>query len=407
MGLKDIISKLQVGNSAKGVVYVSVTPGVGLEMIQLDTSTKTVMNYSYRPLEYKETLREIQDIKVFKVMLEELFEELGINPKSDVVLNVPLVLFGKKDLPLILSDEAISEALISEVEQSYIFKRNDPEISWVDVNNPEQQLSETRKLLYSAIQKTALDEIKEAFEEVGSHLIGIEVSLISVLKALSFTGLTSEQMQDGVIWNLMLVTQNGYSVCSMKGKEIVDYYEEPLAIKSFENDEIYNALNASAQMTLMNYPTGYLYVVSETDLVSAEVLAAKLTTEGTVAYYENNEFRKENVIDVGYDVLADKARKISLEIIGVATGNKADLPAVFNFIDENEAKKTNDDELVTIEIGHYKFSTTPNVAKNISMLVALALIVPVAILALVCPMLVNSKQVKYNDVVSKYDAVEA
>ena len=41
------------------------------------------------------------------------------------------------------------------------------------------------------------------------------------------------------------------------------------------------------------------------------------------------------------------------------------------------------------------------------MLVALALIVPVAILALVCPMLVNSKQVKYNDVVSKYDAVEA
>jgi len=407
MGLKDIISKLQVGNSAKGVVYVSVTPGVGLEMIQLDTSTKTVMNYSYRPLEYKETLREIQDIKVFKVMLEELFEELGINPKSDVVLNVPLVLFGKKDLPLILSDEAISEALISEVEQSYIFKRNDPEISWVDVNNSEQQLSETRKLLYSAIQKTALDEIKEAFEEVGSHLIGIEVSLISVLKALSFTGLTSEQMQDGVIWNLMLVTQNGYSVCSMKGKEIVDYYEEPLAIKSFENDEIYNALNASAQMTLMNYPTGYLYVVSETDLVSAEVLAAKLTTEGTVAYYENNEFRKENVIDVGYDVLADKARKISLEIIGVATGNKADLPAVFNFIDEKEANKTNDDELVTIEIGHYKFSTTPNVAKNISMLVALALIVPVAILALVCPMLVNSKQVKYNDVVSKYDAVEA
>ena len=407
MGLKDIISKLQVGNSAKGVVYVSVTPGVGLEMIQLDTSTKTVMNYSYRPLEYKETLREIQDIKVFKVMLEELFEELGINPKSDVVLNVPLVLFGKKDLPLILSDEAISEALISEVEQSYIFKRNDPEISWVDVNNPEQQLSETRKLLYSAIQKTALDEIKEAFEEIGSHLIGIEVSLISVLKALAFTGLTADQMQDGVIWNLMLVTQNGYSVCSMKGKEIVDYYEEPLAIKSFENDEIYNALNASAQMTLMNYPTGYLYVVSETDLVSAEVLAAKLTTEGTVAYYENNEFRKENVIDVGYDVLADKARKISLEIIGVATGNKADLPAVFNFIDENEAKKTNDDELVTIEIGHYKFSTTPNVAKNISMLVALALIVPVAILALVCPMLVNSKQVKYNDVVSKYDAVEA
>ena len=119
MDLNSILSQLGVGS--KDTVYLSVTPGVGLELIQLDVQSRTVKNYSYRPLEYNESLREIADIEMFKNAVTELFEELKINPKCSVVLNLPMVLFGSKELPLLLADDAVQEALTSEVEQSYIF----------------------------------------------------------------------------------------------------------------------------------------------------------------------------------------------------------------------------------------------------------------------------------------------
>ena len=40
----------------KNTVYLSVTPGVGLELIEIDTHAKVVKNYAYRPLEYNDSL---------------------------------------------------------------------------------------------------------------------------------------------------------------------------------------------------------------------------------------------------------------------------------------------------------------------------------------------------------------
>ena len=192
MDLNSILSQLGVGS--KDTVYLSVTPGIGLELIQLDIQSRTVKNYAYRPLEYNEALRELSDIEGFKNAVTELFNELKVPLKSSVVLNLPMVLFGSKELPLLLADDAVTEALTSEVEQSYIFKRYEP------------------------VQKNVIDDIKNALNELGITLAGIETSLTSILKALAFTGLAAEQMKDNVSWNLMLISQNGYSICSMIGR---------------------------------------------------------------------------------------------------------------------------------------------------------------------------------------------
>ena len=121
MDLNSILS--QLGAGSKDTVYLSITPGIGLELIQLDISSRSVKNYAFRPLEYNDSLREPADYEAFKEAVTELFAELKINIKSNVVLNLPMVLFGSKELPLLLADDAVSEALTSEVEQSYIFKR--------------------------------------------------------------------------------------------------------------------------------------------------------------------------------------------------------------------------------------------------------------------------------------------
>jgi len=405
MDLNNILS--QFGAGKKNTVYLSVTPGVGLELIDIDTNAKVVRNYAYRPLEYNDSLREIASMEAFKNAVTELFDELKINIKSNVVINIPLVLLGSKELPLLLADEAVTEALTSEVEQSYIFKRYEPVISWIDVSNT--QSGDMRKLFYSAVQKNVIDDIKNALAELGATLAGIEVSITSIFKALAFSGLAEEQMKDGMSWNLMIISQNGYSICSMVGKNLIDYYEEPLAIKSFEGDEIYNAINASAQITLMSYPANYLYIVSETDLVSAELLSNRLTIDGAVSYLENNTFKKQDVIPTSLEVLEDTARKISLEAIGVGTGNSVNIPVKFNFLGQSsgDGSVENPDEPVHVVLGSSEFDISPNNARNIALIFALVILIPALLLFLAVPMIANKKQAQLDEVKSNLQKVEA
>lgn len=405
MDLNSILSQLGMGQ--KESVYLSVTPGVGLELIQLDIQSRSVKNYAYRPLEYNESSRAIADMEAFKNAVTELFAELAIPQKSNIILNLPMVYFGNTTLSLILADDAISEALLSEVEQSYIFKRYDPVISWVDAGGT--QAGDTRKLLYSAIQKNVIEDIKTALNELGYGLSGVEMSLTSVLKALAFSGLTEEQMKENVSWNLMLISPNGYSICSMVGKNIIDYYEEPLAIKSFEGDEIYNAISASAQITLMSYPANYLYIVSETDMVSAELLAKRLPVEGTVGYWENNSFKKQDVLPVSLEVLEDTAHKISLEAIGIAVGSAVNMPVKFNFLSANTGETSSDDldTPVHVVLGSTEFDISPNAAKKIAALIAVIVLVPMLGIFLGVPAIESQKQKQLDDINSRLEQTNA
>lgn len=405
MDINSILS--QLGVTTKETVYMSITPGVGLEVIQLDIQAKTVKNYGFRPLEYNESLRELSDINGFKDAVVDLFDELKINIKSNIVLNVPMVLMGSKELPILLGDDAVTEALTSEAEQSYIFKRYEPTISWVDAST--SQNGETRRLFYSAIQKNVLDDIKNALAELGAKLVGVEVSLMSLIKALIFSGYLEDQTKDGVSWNLMIINQTGYSICSMLGKRIVDYYEEPLAIKSFEGDEIYNAINASAQIALMSFPANYLYVVSETDLVSAEILTSRLQADGQINYIENNQYKKQDVIPVSLEVLEETAHKISLEAIGVAVANEVNLPVRFNFLGgaTGDGAKDDPDELVHVVLGSYEFDISPNIAKVYSIIAAVLLVIPMLLLAIIFPIIGGQKQKQLDEINSKLSGVQA
>ncbi len=406
MDLNNILSQLGLSGK-KDTVYLSVTPGVGLELIQLDVSARTVKNYSFRPLEYNESLREITDMEAFKNAVSDLFEELKINLKSEIVLNLPMVLFGSKELPILLADEAVTEALTSEVEQSYIFRRYEPVVSWADSNNI--QSGDSRKLFYSAIQKNTIDDITNALAELGIKLAGIEISLISLLKALSFTGLAEEQMKDNVSWNLMLITQSGYSIVSMIGRNIIDYYEEPLAIKSFEGDEIYNAINASAQITLMSYPANYVYIISETDMVSSELLAKRMQIDASISYWDNNDFKKQDALPVSLEVLEETAHKISLEAIGVAVGNAVSMPVKFNFMSglKTEGAAVDPNEPIHVILGSKEFDISPNAARNISLLISILLLLPVLGAYFGVPMIVSQKQALLDDVNSRLDQTNA
>lgn len=406
MDLNNILSQLGLGGS-KDAVCLSITPGIGIEAIQIDISARTVKNYACRPLEYNESLREIPDLNAFKSAVTELFEELKLNIKSNIILNIPMVLIGNKELPLLLDDNSVTQALTSEVEQSYIFKRYEPVVSWVDVNTNSS--GESRNLFYSAIQKNVLDDIKNALSELGANLIKINISIISELKALEFTGLAEEQIREGTSWNCMVITQTGYSICSMLGNKLVDYYEEPLAIKSFEDEELYNAINASAQIALMSLHANCLYIISNTNAVSAEILAKKIQIDCPIHYIENNQFKKQDFLPVSLEILEETSRNISLEAIGIAVDFHVKLPVDFNFLGGNQSINTGDNpnELIHVVLGSYEFDISPMMAQKYAIIIAIILIVPTLLLSIFLPITARKKQSQLDEINSKLQTVQA
>lgn len=404
---EDLLSNLlaKLGAGSKDTIYLSVTPGVGLEMCQIDPQTKTVKSYAVRDLVYNETSRDIADYDRFKDAVSEMFEELKINPKCNVVVNMPLVSLGTMSFPLLLADEAIATGIVSEVEQTYIFRRLEPAVAWQDITSGNAG-SEYRKVLYSALQQAVIDNISAALTSLGATLAGVEVSLVSYLRGLDYAGYTTAQMQDNVTWNLMVVSSTGYSLTSLVGKSIVDYYEEPLAIKTFEGDDIYNAINASAQITLMSYPANYLYIVSETDQVSAELLSKKIQGAGTIDYLENNSFKKHEVLPVSLDILPDNVLKISLQAVGCATSNIASYPLKFNFLGTKTTSSAGE-EPVSIAFGDKSFEITPTAAMNMALLTAVLIAVPLVLLAyMLLPNVEAEKQQKLDDVNVRIQDVE-
>ena len=404
ININEILFQLGIGS--KETVYMSVSPSVGLEVIKVDTSSKMITAYANRKLEYNESLREIADYEEFKAAVKDLFEELHISLHCNIILNLPMVLFGTKEVPLILGDDAINEVLISEVEQTYTFKRHDPLVVWLDANS--KPAGETRKVFYSALQKDVVDNIKTSLAEIGATLVGVKTSLSSEINALYFSGLAEDQMQENSTWNLLFVSANGYSICSMQGSKIVDYYEEPLALKSFESDELYNAITSSIQLALMNYPAEFNYIVSNTDLVSAQILSSRISgTGGTVGFLENNIYRKDEFISTSLEILPDLAANITLEALGVAVSLMPNLPMQMNFMDSySGAGVVDDDSPVVIRVGEKEFEITPQAALKIVTVVLAILIIPILALNILLPLCKNNIQKKLDTLTEQAKTLE-
>lgn len=401
--LNQLLSKLG-GSGAKATVGVSVSPSVGLEMVEVNIKTKTVEKYACKDLEYDYSKREIADYNRFIDALKELFAELKINPKTNIVLSVPSVHYGLISLPLNLSDEGVTSAIISEVEQSsYIFKRQDPVVSWTDAYNTGDK--ENREVVYGAIQQSALDEINAACVEVGCNLAAIECAPNALLKTLSFNKLAEEQMAPNTTWIMMVINQNSYSMLTMNGRSVVEFREEPLALRSFVGDEIYEAIISSAQLTLQTVISNYLYIVSETDVVSAEVLSMKIPFNGNIKFLESNKYVQNTIMQASYNILPNLAIKITPEVIGAGLYFASDYPFKFNLLGQG----VNVDLLVStaapkIDIGGNEIELNSAFLKKFVIVAGLIIIIPTVLIIFLLNFLTEGQQAKLNEINSQIEA---
>lgn len=320
-------------------VYISVSQVCGMEMTLVDKGGH-VKSYAQVPLAYNEAQRDIADFDEFKTGIETLFQMRGINPKrANVHLSLPTVWFGLKEgLPLLIDDNAITNIVIGELEQTYVFKRKDPIPLWFDALASTN--SDSRSVFYTAVQVDTVDKIRAILEEMGASLVSVGCSLFADLKALRATGIAAQQIIDeGCSWSFMIVNNRGFQMIGMQGSKILEFYEEPLPIKSFDGEEIYSAIENAAQIALMSTPSTSLVVLSETDLVSAEILSKRLQFGGNIIFVEDNQYRKEPLMEMSLNIVPEDQIKVSLHSIG-AICPEDELTVAVDFLSVGNKKST-------------------------------------------------------------------
>ena len=301
-----------MSNMKSLVVGVSVTPEVGLEVAQIDFATQTVLKYGIRKLEYDNARREIADLDLFKEALQDLFMELAIAQGSTVVINIPTVTFKVNDYPAALEDGQISNALEEDIADHPILKNTDPAISAVKLPNSSMQFN---KIAYVAAQKQMLIEMALIIKDLGYKLYAIDTSVNSVLNALMYK--QRVDVSEDVNWVLLTVDNTHCRILSMNGKDYVDCIEEKISIGEVLGDaENYATVVATVTPILNNVPSKYLCVVSKTNVISAELLASKLTYSAPITYQEANCFSKEAFLEYGPEVDEKMAMILSLDVIG-------------------------------------------------------------------------------------------
>ena len=335
-----------LGLSSKSIIGISVSSSNIIEIAVVDKKLHSVTKYAKRELKYNNAIREIISYEDFAEAVKELFADINVQPKgSHVVLNLPNVHFAFTSLP-IMPDDQISTAISSEVDEMYLFKRHEPIISWNSISINKE--TDKMYIAYSAIQDNTMQNIKDVFSDLEIDLVAVENFNSSILKGIIFGNVLEEELSSSESTNVFILNPNSFSILCMQGKKLLDYYEEPLAIKSFSEEEVYDAIAKAAGNALENYPSQNLLVVSETDEISAEMLCHKITFDGGLKFLDRNMYSTASFMPTTNSVLSKYAPYISLEVVGAAVYSYDSFPLKFNFLSNAELQVSS---LITIPIG--------------------------------------------------------
>ncbi len=346
--MSDFLEKL--GFKKRIHVGISLSANNFIELVCVDKTTRSVVRYASGNIKYNNAIREIIDFDEFTEVVEGLFEEAGLSPEEcSVTLNLPNVHFGITSLENTSETPYIIENLQGEIEDLYIFKRNEPAISY-SILPPILGRSQ-QNIVYSAIQTKVIGRLIEIFDTMQVDLVRIDNSYSSLLKAIQFCDRFNKYVQKEEKTAILLITPNSCCTFYMNGNNIVDCFEEPIAVKSFSTEEVYSTISKIAANTISKNNPQSLLIISETDEVNSEFLASKLEFKGEVDCINKSINTNEQFIEVtgvGGEIDANMISYLTIEAVGAAVADYDDYPLNINFM---PAERINPN---IIEVGGYE-----------------------------------------------------
>ena len=332
--LRKIINKISPG--VKKGVGVFLSPFSTLEIVEYDYDLGEIINYNKIDFEYNSVQREI-NIENFEVALQNILKRFDISLQIPVTLTIPSIFINKKILPSDLVGEEIQMALISETEKNYIFKRAEPAVSWNIIStNKESQLN---TILYSALQKNLVERIEDVFKRQGLKLIAFETAYEAFIRGISVSGLVDDCIEKNLNWCTLLIKNNIHAVITLKGNQVLNIIETPLALNSFEADDLYPSLSSSLIEKMQDDAVESLVIANYSNIVDIDNLITNFDFKCPVIKINNNCYKGEALFTFtpygpsSYsEAVNPEAIVINPEVIGSSCWKMAPIKFGFNFL---------------------------------------------------------------------------
>lgn len=378
---------------SKETVGVSVTQSGLLEVCTYDKSSHSISKYANRTIEYNPQSREVTSKEEFQTQLLSIFQELDISSNCDVILSLPNVFFELTSVPLILDDYAIESVLLGNIEQSYIFKKNEPQVAWVELGQNER--NGNKSIAYAALQKAEAEAFAKLFDSIGANLICVKNSHYNLIDTIKHTNICKTEISTDAPWNIVLATNNSVAIFSMTGDKLVEFAEEPIALRAFSSsNEIYANLTDLINDTMRDFIANSVLIISDSHEIDAEVLSEKIEFHGQKHYLNQNKFASGQIVETTLSVLPNYISQISLYALGSCLP-KSDEKQM-NLATETTVSTTQS-ESVIIEINGFVFEVTKELAQAVTIILAVIIIVVLGVVILIFNQANKSFETKISD----------
>ncbi len=346
--IENMLDKL--GFKKRTHVGIAVSMNNTIELMCIDNKTKSVVNFVTGNIKYNSAIREIIDFEELAEVVENLFEEAGLTPNECAVsLTLPNVCFGLTPLENDSEQGYIVENLQAELEDLYIFKRNDPIISYSLIQDGTSKSAQ--KILYSAVQSKIVIKLLDIFDNLGIEVERIDTSYSSILRAVKYCDKFTKYNQSEERAAVLLITSNSCCAFNLKGGLVLDYKEQPLAVKSFSPEEVFATITNFVGHITEDFIPQSLLIISETDDVNPELLTERLSFSGEIDYVGLNTNTDDQLISTEMFV-GDNDQNIlqymTLEVIGAAAASFEEYSIDINFVPEERLKKN------IVQVGGYE-----------------------------------------------------
>ena len=294
----------------KNIIALAITPDRGLEIAEVNPSTGNIVKYAHRNLDVVTIKSVIPDMDVFKELLQDALTEIGAIKGSSIYMTLPTVTMGISNYMASQNDESIKQLISNNlIEKDIIFRDNDPLVVTTGLSVTIQ----SKIVAYTVAVYSIIQEASRIIADLGYKIESIDVSVSAIFRALIATG--KVQAQPDTTWLMLMVDNSAARLLALNGESLIEYKEEQMMYDYADTAANCDMVASSMAAYIEKIPAKYLFIISRTDNVSAEMLSTKIKYNNAIVFLEANSFGNDSFIEAP-DLSEEDVKNISLDLVG-------------------------------------------------------------------------------------------
>lgn len=268
-------------SSKKTPIAISIFPALDyVELIQYDEKSGEVETATSLPCQFDPLTRQMLDREQLAQTIRDLYITNRIPFSRPAVLVLPGFFTREIDLPSEFGKEELRFALVSEAERFYIFKKTEPHIDWIHL--------EEGRLLYAAFPKTEIEKYIKIFSDLAIPLYAIELSYFSIMRGLLITGALQDIVETNASWCLLVISDTSVFSSLHEGMQVVKSMDARISIMEDDLQSTLGEIQQDFDNFVEMAEFEKLIVINYSERIHTEDLVGKVSYSGNIVPIDQN-----------------------------------------------------------------------------------------------------------------------